>query len=785
MQKEIEHMLVPSKDSLRTRELLLHSAVLVALLVFVFPKVFFLGHVIAPGDILFQCPPWRDYAPPGWERPANRLMSDVLTAFYPYYAISLHALQHNEWPLWNPFELAGVPLMANYQSAVFYPPRLLHVLFGLRWGTTFYILAKLWLCGMTAYLCARVLGLRRPAARFLSVGWMFASYNLIWCNWSLPDVSAWLPVVFMGTEQILAQAYRRGFFALALGGTLLLLAGHPETAFTMGLGVGIYFLCRLIYERRPVIDWLRAGGVCLAGWGLAIAVSAAQILPFLEYLVHCSTFMERVQEQKMTWLPASVSLLFWVPRFFGTSAEGNYWGAINSNLYAMVYPGIPVWVAIGVLIPSMRAERTERARAIALVTSCLLCCAFAFEVYPFSLISRLPVFSSLIIAYHVAFPVFAIPLLGAIAMDRWFEKPRTWGALIWVGLWAIPVLLLAAFLLHFFGPVIRSARLGDYVRFQLLVAVALAVVSTLLLATGSWRNASRWAPALLTVLLAIDLGFANRGLNPTMPAKDVFPETQLTTFLKNQPQPCRVGTGEGNIASGLVTVYGIEEWLGYDGLYPERIIRFQKTLGENFWKAIEPAASIQFYLHDPRFEPVFPLDKTGAHERVGQFNGLEVYRNRRALPRAFLVNQAEIISDKNALFSRMMESSFRPENVVLLERAPEKCSLPTPSAGFQGNARILEHTATRCLLETETNAPAVLVLADAYYPGWTARLDGQPAEILPAYYIFRAVVVPEGNHRVEFTYFPMSLRIGLAISAVGLVFGVFLAVTTRRRPSTT
>jgi uncharacterized membrane protein YfhO len=61
------------------------------------------------------------------------------------------------------------------------------------------------------------------------------------------------------------------------------------------------------------------------------------------------------------------------------------------------------------------------------------------------------------------------------------------------------------------------------------------------------------------------------------------------------------------------------------------------------------------------------------------------------------------------------------------------------------------------------------VLTDLAYPGWTARVDGAPAEILLADGSFRAVAVPAGSHRVEFRYRPISVYAGAAISAAALL----------------
>ncbi|MBN2445999.1 MAG: hypothetical protein JXO22_04705, partial [Phycisphaerae bacterium] len=87
-------------------ELAVQALVLACLLAVFFPGVFLRGEVLIPGDILFQIPPWSHYAPAGWQRPANPLLSDALTAFIPYYAECADALRQGEWPLWNPTQMA-------------------------------------------------------------------------------------------------------------------------------------------------------------------------------------------------------------------------------------------------------------------------------------------------------------------------------------------------------------------------------------------------------------------------------------------------------------------------------------------------------------------------------------------------------------------------------------------------------------------------------------------------------------------------------------------------------
>jgi uncharacterized membrane protein YfhO len=80
-----------------------------------------------------------------------------------------------------------------------------------------------------------------------------------------------------------------------------------------------------------------------------------------------------------------------------------------------------------------------------------------------------------------------------------------------------------------------------------------------------------------------------------------------------------------------------------------------------------------------------------------------------------------------------------------------------------------------------------LVLADAYYPGWKAYVNGKEQVIRRANLFFRAVVLPAGTHTVEFRYDPTSFKLGLAISiativAISLAW-IICVLRGRKKPS--
>jgi hypothetical protein len=342
---------------------------------------------------------------------------------------------------------------------------------------------------------------------------------------------------------------------------------------------------------------------------------------------------------------------------------------------------------------------------------------------------------------------------------------------------------------NFYRGIIRMMHFEDYLLQQMLFFwVSQAVFLTIMIASCvTFRP--RLFPTLLAILLAADLLVAGRGTNPTFPRGMMYPQTQLTQFLQSAPKPCRLGLAQGMVPQGFMAPYGIQEISGYDAVYPERIIRFQQGLKTDVWNAIEPVYNISYYLHDPKMitqsmqrKPTFPIERTDWFELVATLDGLDVYRNKRALPRAFLVGRARVIADREALLNAMRDPVFDPSREVLLEE-PLREQIPEPAPDDPGSATIAEYGFNKVLIDVDARADCILVLGDAYYPGWRATIDGRPNEIFSAYYAFRGVRIPAGRHRVEFFYMPLSLKAGLGISCATLLAMLLLSIRMLRRQS--
>jgi uncharacterized membrane protein YfhO len=103
-------------------------------------------------------------------------------------------------------------------------------------------------------------------------------------------------------------------------------------------------------------------------------------------------------------------------------------------------------------------------------------------------------------------------------------------------------------------------------------------------------------------------------------------------------------------------------------------------------------------------------------------------------------------------------------------------------AGGRDEVKIIEYEANRVVIETASNQAGFLFLSDAYYPGWRARVDGQEETVYRADYLFRAVLVPPGQHTIEFTFDPVAFKIGLAVALTTAVVLVTAAIVSRKKP---
>ena len=167
-------------------------------------------------------------------------------------------------------------------------------------------------------------------------------------------------------------------------------------------------------------------------------------------------------------------------------------------------------------------------------------------------------------------------------------------------------------------------------------------------------------------------------------------------------------------------------------------------------------------------------------------DGIWIYRNDDALPRAYVVSQAQVISDDGELLAKLLSQTFDPRRTVLLRsvRRQEPFSHPPISSPLSLIPLSPEYSPNAVKIELALDRDGYLVLSDTYYPGWRAYVDGEEKEILRANYAFRAVPLESGQHTVLFKYNPPSFKVGLAISLATwgvIILGLVVPFLQRHR----
>lgn len=258
-----------------------HWPVLFLLLVPIVPlfRAILLGEAIGPFDQIRHMSPWNGPQPVG---PWDVLQADGILQFYVWRDLVFQSWGHFQIPTWNPYELGGTPLLANSQSAAFYP---LHILVGIlhiptALGITLLAWFHLSWSGLGAYFLARRLGASRVGAVIAGSGFSMSAFMLSWTALaSVITTVAWIPWI-LGFIVVLFQTRKLSAASLLavctgmmfLGGHLQFAAYGTMAAIFVALGLGIV-------DRKAFPISL----AILLPLVLGLILAAGQLLPVLSF----------------------------------------------------------------------------------------------------------------------------------------------------------------------------------------------------------------------------------------------------------------------------------------------------------------------------------------------------------------------------------------------------------------------------------------------------------------------------------------------------------------------
>ena len=739
-------------------------------------------------------------------------------------------LRQSAIPQWWPNVGLGFPATAEGQAAHYHPIRLIVALLfstpaALMWELAIYFA----IAGLSTYFFLREFRLHRAACFLGGASQMFCGFAMVYVrNIALHRSFCLLPLAMLCAERIVRRGDARSWLGAVVVVGVQFLAGHPSLAVVTAVATVAYVALRVLHEQ-----WSRGARLTQIATGLARHVSVWVVAVALGFALAAiqvvPTLLHAKQSQRAGGLSfeSAVEVLPATPRGLGqlifpfAYTQGDFltppapWGPFNPVPTAGMYSGVLCVVLAPV---ALWWRRRGRDATLPLAVSCVLAIGFALGAQGglFPLLWSLPGMNGLRFPSRfllwAAFCVSCLAAFGAhrlIAIGRLrLPSARTFAPLVLV---ALGVLAFAA-ALWLRLPETRSGvliSLGWY-------GAAFGLVVLLTRVTGRVRG----LVLVLVACLALgDLWFfrARGGYAPAIPIDSAMAPTGAAAFLQQDHDQFRIlsliATDHGAfvtsdlkdyVQADLSTIWGIDSADVFLSLFLKRHYAVRTSIVQELLARPESAASLASYLAAMNVRYIVaPAELALAGwERVHEGRPTSVWRNPVTLPRAFVVGRVvpqqfplrdewrRRSDERLADYKRdVADWTSRAVDAQVLDHVMDRQLDYRTTAEAEGAELLgLNDIAEAAPVEVKdskpdemrfsarTSTPALLVISNNWYPGWTATVNGAPAPLIHTNWIMTGLQVPAGSSEVVLRYRTPGFRPGAIVSAsVLLLVGLLLA----------
>ena len=691
---------------------------------------------------------WRALTP----NPTNQVsypLGDFSGQFLAFGAYQARRLLQGQVPLWNPFNYAGHPFIADTQAAVFYPPRLITIVVSHFTGGWSYAalqaeaIAHYWLASVWMYLFVRTVTRSRIAGIVSAITLAYGGYLTGYPPLQLAvlEAGSWLPLsllgVFKASQGGRWNARWLAVAALALG--LSLLAGHPQTSLFLSYMLLAYIVHRTVKQK---IDW-KAGVAALVGTlGTGYALAGVQVLPGLEYTrltIRASYGFDALAGG----FPFSDAIVFLIPNVV------TVWSPLYSGIAALALAGVAIW------------QKEGAARFWAVVAGVALVVGFGGATVLYRLAYLIaPGFAWFRgqerAAYVIAYAVAILAGLGAAHMLRQPLDRRGLARVLGIGAAAAWVFAVEAFI---------GDRLWHTDNTFMLLEGAVFMAGLL---TATWaligrlgaRSQSPWWAAGLLALVVFDVFSLTWKTNwEHIPASQrVLYNQKLVPLVQADDSLFRVD-GRLGLASNYGTMLGVQDIRGISPLRLETLEQYQNVLPDD---KLYQILSVKYVFTDGLQLPE-PSTILASDDDHGTLIHLHEISN--PFPRAWMAYTVMDTPDEAQALGWLADPGFDARTTVTLPRQP---ALSLPGTVQQSSVTVTDYEPERIAIHADTPTDGVLVVSEMDYPGWQATVDGQRVSIWRADVGLRALPLKAGQHDIVMVYRPLSVTLGAVASLLAL-----------------
>ena len=749
---------------------------------------------------------------------------DLGIIFYPMRYSLAESLGSGELPLWNRHLGMGFPLLANFQSGSFYLPHLflfvlpffsaLRALFLFHYlvaASGGYFLCRKW--GYSPYLA--MVG----AILFTLGGTVVSLSNLL----NHFQAAVWVPWLIFFWEKYLHQQSWKSFQVFTLIASLQFFAGSLEFyVMSMGLVLLEAFRWRSIVT-GPSFRKILLSLVAVNAEVLALAM--VQVLPSLELIRESRSKFPIPLQLAGDWSlnPWQLINLFFLDREVVTEGLNGVALLFVTQLPLFVSYYVGAIALPGIFLWFFYASWKERLTLLIVMGSSLLLAfgqytplyAFLFRILPGFQLFRYPEKF-----FFVTYAILVFVMLRGIGLYLIHAPAHRRGPFFILS--AICVFFVGLYLLfqmdtpllgRFIGQHTNAAFLSESVAaktalamysLERQIALTLGVILLLVLYGRRLLRTSLFS-LLLVVTLFFDLYSVHQPYQFLLKMESIRARSMILP--RPNPEPDRIfyypapdnlhpshfsfqrkisfvefnSLQYSHLLPNTGIFHGFDYMQEFDALlrWPYNVFL---TVGNRL--PYERLSTLLGALNVRHLVSFQALSEGSGSQLTGYFEQYPswLYKLDRVVPRTYIVSQIEEEKNPYKVLTRLSEAEFDPFSRVILDRA---VSLPSTDK-FQSQAKITAYQNQSVAIRASLNNHGILVLADSYYPGWKAYVDGKEEPILRANLFFRGVLLSPGEHVVEFRYEPRSFSIGRAISLTTLLglalVSLILHLRGRRRP---
>jgi hypothetical protein len=727
----------------------------------------------------------------------------------------------------------GSPLIANYQSAVFYPPNWLTLfayalggIAGMTTAQTILVVCHLIWAGIGTSLLLKKLKAKGLAQTIGGLAFCMSGYLVARAGFfSINAAVAWLPwiILFVDSLAYYIEYEIRQFFPIIFGLIFVLalqfLSGHAQTTWmtlmlaflwsgfravasckeTRAQGKMEQTLLLSSFKSHLSMTVLRLGKI----WAIltfsiffAICLSAIQLFPTAEYLLQSHRAAAVEYDFAMTysfWPWHFINLI--APNFFGNPATGDYWGYGNYWEDAIYIGLLPFLLSLLAMVTARKNGKGQLSFFLLgiIFLSFLLALGVNTPIYPW-LYHHIPGFQMFQAPARLTlWAVFALSLLAGLGVDL-LQRPQ--GRALYILRLATAgcvSLVLCSLLLNYVQADIRVTMIRATATTGIFGFLAGLLVLIAPESSNPNKNQTvngqvwRWS---VTLFVMLDLIFFDWGLNPTI-NRDIYIKGALNI------EKIRQYTHLGRIYLPSNDEYSLKF---------ERFFRFDTFHIEESWENLRaiPLPNINIFDDIPlanNFDPLTPnryarwmkiLDDTSLANGLKMLKLMNVSAILRVnskepfgidlqeihtYPRLRWVPCAVWVDNGEDALNVLLQKSNVDEFVILekLDGNPPGGELPCKNNKGAKIESIIE-SPNRIEIRVTANSSGYLVISDVWYPGWTALVNGRSTQILKANYLFKALVIPKGNSHVVLSYKPISFYGGMILSLISflILIGMYI-----------